>query len=242
MKKLLLFIIIGFGLLTNSYAQKLLHFGEQRFYFGVQAGGGLSMAATDYSKKFTEFETAYLKLSKDYQVLSYGFNVYAGYVVNENWGIAFEPGFIRKGSAKKVSINNRIEKENTYLEYVHIPVLGEVFLSDEITLTVGPELSYLLNAKKVTGGKSVNVSEEYDNKKIDIGLQAGIYYTFNKRFDLGLKTGVSITRLDKFTMLNPANEVIAEYNKRNMYASVFFRVKLIKDSEKHFKKNRVRLR
>lgn len=218
MKKLALFAIIIFTVVTNLNAQKLR--------MGVQGGGGIAIAETDYNEKFSEIETVYLGMSKDYPIFSYALNIYAGYAINNNWGIAIEPGFIRKGFAKKVEINNEILRQKDYLNYLQLPILAEVFLSDGVTMTLGPELSYLLDAKKVTGNESTDISEQYDNKKLDIALQVGFYYTFKKHFDIGLKGGVSATRLGKFVILNDANEVVAEYNRRNAYGHIFFRVKL----------------
>lgn len=187
----------------------------------------MSIATTDFDKDFTETEAAILGISKDYPVFSYGANIYAVYSISEKWGIAIEPGFIRKGFAKKIAnYNNKIEKQSTYLNYFQFPILAEVFLEENLTLTAGPEVLYLLNAKSVMGSESKNISEDFSDKKIDIALQIGAYYTLHKNFDIGLKGGVSVTRLGKFAILNYTNEVVAEYNKRNAYGHVFFRVKL----------------
>ncbi|OPZ31032.1 MAG: hypothetical protein BWZ00_00709 [Bacteroidetes bacterium ADurb.BinA174] len=219
MKKLALFTIISFCLFTNLYAQKLR--------FGIQGSGGMATAATtNREKEFSEIETVYLGISKIHPVFSYGFNIYAGYAINEDWGVAIEPGFIRKGFAKKVDINNNIEKLQTRLNYFQIPILAEVFFSENITLTLGPELSYLLDAKEVIEKQSTDVLKQYNKNKLDVALQVGLYYTFNKHFDIGIKSGVSATRLGKFAILNSENEVVVEYDRRNAYGHVFLRVKL----------------
>lgn len=219
MKKLALFTIISFCLFTNLHAQKLR--------LGIQGGTGISTATTtDGEKEFSDIETVYLGISKIYPVFSYGFNIYAGYAINKDWGIAIEPGLIRKGFAKKIEINNNIERIQTHLNYFQIPILAEVFLSENLTLTVGPEMSYSLNAEEVIDKQSTDVSNQYNKNKLDVALQVGFYYTLNKHFDVGLKSGVSATRLGKFAILNNDNEVVTEYERRNAYGHVFFRVKL----------------
>lgn len=219
MKKTVFFTVVFFCIITYASAQKIR--------FGVQGGSGMSTATTDFDKEFTETEAAILGISKDYPVFSYGANIYAAYSISEKWGIAIEPGIIRKGFAKKVAIgNNKIEKQNTYLNYFQFPIIAEIFLDKNLTLTAGPEVSYLLNAKNVAGNESKNISEDFSDKKIDIALQFGIYYTWHNNFDIGLKGGVSATRLGKFAILNYANGVVAEYNRRNAYGHIFFRVKL----------------
>ncbi len=219
MKRFVLFMVVFLCIITNSFAQKLR--------LGIQGNGGMATAATtDQEKEFSEIETVYLGISKIYPVFSYGLNIYAGYTINEDWGIAIEPGFIRKGFAKKIEINNRIVRQQTHLKYLQLPILAEVFLSENLTLTVGPELSYLLNAKEVTEKQSTDVFEQYSKNKLDIALQVGLYYTFNRHFDIGIKSGVSATRLGRFSILNDDNEVVTEYDRRNAYGNAFFRIKL----------------
>lgn len=219
MKKIVLFTIISFCLFTDLHAQKLR--------FGIQGSGGVGTAlTTDREKELSEIETVYLGISKIYPVFSYGINAYAGYSINENWGIAIEPGIFRKGFAKKVEVNNKIVRQQTHLNYFQLPILAELFLDKNITLTVGPELSYLFSAKEMTEKQSTDVFEQYRKNKLDIALQIGLYYTFNNHFDIGLKSGVSAIRLERFSILNDKNEVVTEYDRRNAYGHAFFRIKL----------------
>ncbi len=218
MTKYISLLIFLASIFTNGYAQKI--------HFGIQGGAGIATITTD-NEDFKDVENAYLGISKNYPVFSYGFNLYTGYSINENWGIAVEPGFIRKGFAKKVSDNDRILRKSSYLDYLHIPILAEFYLKDEnITFSAGPELAFLLNANQKFNGANTDILNTYTDKKFDLGLQIGAYYTVKKHFDIGIKGGVSLLKIDDITLVNNANEVIGRYAQRNAYSHLFMRIKL----------------
>ena len=205
--------------ITNLYAQK--------FHFGIQGSAGASTIVTHRENDFEDIEKVYLGLSKNYLIFSHGINAYMAYTLNQNLRIAIEPGCIRKGFAKKIAIDNEIFRQNNNLDYFHIPMLAEFFSNEtNVALSIGPEISFLLKANQKTNGARVDVLNSYRDKKIDLGLQIGLYYTFNKHFDMGAKGGISLTRLGYVTFLNNNNEVILQYHQRNAYGQLFFRAKL----------------
>lgn len=199
----------------------------QNFKFGVQAGGGIASAYNDFSEKNEFTNDLELGIPKNYPVPSYSFNLYASFPINELFSIAFEPGFIQKGYSNKFIQINDLTHNKNYLSYVQMPILLEYKLQEPITLSVGPEIGYLLKARLTNDGLegSIDMMNYYQKNRLDIGLQFGAFYTFNERFDLGLKLGTSLTNLDKIYLTNDYLEIVTDIKKKAMYINAFARVK-----------------
>jgi len=72
------------------------------------------------------------------------------------------------------------------LNYVNLPVLVKLYLADGLSLDLGPQLGYLLDAKlwgKEDGvSATVDAKEFLDMNKIDVGFAAGLTYNIGKFF------------------------------------------------------------
>lgn len=219
MKKIL-FLLLFSCIMMSLHAQKLR--------VGLQGGIGVATFITDTPTEYADIENVFLGIAKEYPVLSYTTNLYVSYKINENWGIAVEPGFIRKGSAKKIEVENKLYRNNTFMNYIQIPVLAEIYVGEDenLTLTMGPEIAILLRAEESSKVANLDITNDYKNRKIDPSLQVGLYYTFAKHFDIGLKAGVSFLKIGNVTLLNEAKEVVAQYKQYNTYGHAFLRIKL----------------
>lgn len=178
------------------------HIHAQKFRIGVQGGVGISTFNVDQSEDYDAFEQKYLGIAKEYLVFSNAINLYVSYKIKDNWGIAAEPGFIRKGSGKKVSIDNVLYRNNTLLNYFQIPLLAEIYLDENITLAVGPELAFLLKANQSSKLGNLETTNNYNDRKIDLGVQLSFFYTFAKHFDVGVKGGSSLLKIGDAVVLN----------------------------------------
>lgn len=106
------------------------------------------------------------------------------------------------------------------LNYLYVPLMGKYYVTDQLSLEVGPQIGYLLSAKakydtidnapspNTTGNKSgASESEDVksDVKSIDAGLNFGVGYkldpqiNFSIRYNLGLLDGNNLdNELGKF--------------------------------------------
>lgn len=199
----------------------------QNLRFGIQAGGGIASAYNYFPEKNEYTNDMELGIPKNFIVPSYNFNLYVSYPINDVIAIAVEPGFIQKGYSNKFIDNNDLAYNRNYLSYLQLPILLEYKIQDPITLTIGPEISYLIRARLKNEGVdgSDDLMSFYQKNRIDAGLQFGGFYTFNERYDLGLKLGASFTNLDKNYLPNESGEVVAVVKKQATYFNAFARYK-----------------
>lgn len=170
-----------------------------------------------------------LGIPRNYPLFSYMYNLYLSYSITEEFGIALEPGFIRKGFGNKnVTEESDILFNQRRFDYLQVPLLLELHVSESVVLSAGPEFCYLLSAKMrtTTNSKSAVLTDLSKDNRFDFGIQAGGYYRLMKHVDVGLKLGASITRTDKYYLTNDAGEVLTGVSRRNMYANSFIRVRL----------------
>lgn len=204
---------------------------QQKFSVGIQGGLGVSFSENEYKSGNEYTNDVILGIPEIYPVLSHMYNLYLSYRINDEFGIAMEPGIIRKGYGSK-RVEEEGEREVLFdrrkMDYLQFPLLLELFLTESVTLTAGPEIGYLLNKKMSTtrNSKPVASTDLPKNNRFDVGMQVGGHYTFMKHLDVGIKVGVSFLRGDKYYLTNDAGEVLTRVSRRNMYASPFIRIKL----------------
>lgn len=215
-------LFIVFFLLYSTFSTS-----AQSLKFGVQAGGGLASAYNYFPEKNEYTTDIELGIPKNFIVPSYNFNLYISCPINDLAAVAVEPGFIQKGYSNKFIDNNDLAYNKNYLSYIQMPILLEYKIQQPITLSIGPEIGYLLRARLKNEGidGSVNLMNYYQKNRVDVGMQFGVFYTFNERFDLGLKLGASLTNLEKNYLVNESGEVLADIKKKATYLNTFTRYK-----------------
>lgn len=202
---------------------------QKRFSVGIQGGLGATFTENKY-KGGNEYTTdVILGIPKIYPVLSPMYNLYLSYSINENFGIAVEPGMIRKGyGSKRVLEEGDVVFDRRQMDYLQFPLLMELYVDKSVTITVGPEFGYLLDKKmKTTQNSKPAVSTDLPkNNRFDVGIQIGGYYTFMKHLDVGIKVGASFIRGDKYYLTNDAGEVLTRVSRKNNYVNPFIRIRL----------------
>lgn len=101
---------------------------------------------------------------------------------NERFAIRFEPGFVKRVSKEKY---NKVS--NTVLNYITMPILLNYSLFDNFSLHVGSETSYRLKKNSSSEIYNDGANEKSNNKRIDIGLNAGIAYQLTNKINLNLR-------------------------------------------------------
>ena len=123
--------------------------------------------------------------------------------------------------------NYDLSHNKTYSFYIQVPILLEYNPVSPVTLTFGPEFGYLLNARMKVNDISepISLMNYYKNNRLDVGIQAGGYYTFSDHLDVGIKSGTSFTNLEKFYLTNDEGSVLTEVRKKSVYLNAFARIK-----------------
>jgi hypothetical protein len=189
---------------------------QQKFSVGIQGGLGGAFTENSYTGGNEYTTDMLLGIPEVYPVWSHMYNLYFSYGINNGFGIALEPGIIRKGyGSKRVSERGDVVFDRRQTEYLQLPLLLEFSPAESVRLTAGPEFGYLRDKKMRT-----------NHNRLDLGIQVGGYYTLKKHLDVGIKIGAAFTGGDKYYLTNDAGEVLTEVFRRNYYAGSFIRVKL----------------
>lgn len=171
---------------------------------------GLSFATvhaqTDYSNEFqfgikggVNFSNIYDTEVDDNNVLtSFNAGLYATLPVGEILSIQPELLYSRKGGELKY--DNAITEGTSQfkLNYIEVPVLFKVNITDNISVHAGPYFSYLIDAEvnNDANGEAIDFEDKYDNddfNKFDVGISGGIGFDFNSigigaRYNYGFST------------------------------------------------------
>jgi Outer membrane protein beta-barrel domain len=74
-------------------------------------------------------------------------------------------------------------------DYINIPVLAKIYLSEKLSIEAGPQIGFLISAKEKTEVDKLTISNQ---KTVDFGLNLGFAYDlkngvfFQTRYNLGI--------------------------------------------------------
>ena len=124
---------------VGLFLMTLISLNAQNLEFGIKSGvGGAQIHLTD----LPDSEVNSYLISP---ILSYSINGTLNYRSKGLWGFSIEPGLIKKGwiSNKDYHDENKIR-----LHYLQLPILSDLYLTDNLYFSIGPEINYLLTDKK----------------------------------------------------------------------------------------------
>ncbi len=221
-KRLLITLSGLFWLLSPMLLQ------AQNVQFGVQLAGGASsvynfLPAAEKLLRETEWA-----IPIAYPNLSYGAAAYVSVPLNDNFYVATEPGFLRKGYTVKYVGEFDLIHNSRFIHYLQLPLLLEMRVDDNLWVSLGPELGWLLRAiqKNYDDPEPIDLMYYYSKNRLDAGLQAGAFYTVTSGIDVGAKLGASIKPVERFFRESQEHDVLVRITKRNLYLQLFFRIKL----------------
>lgn len=86
------------------------------------------------------------------------------------------------------------------LDYVNVPVLAKVNLSEELMIEAGPHLGFLVSAKDKYESPAESGTDDIkdDLKGIDFGANIGLFYQFNNGWNLGARYSQGLTNINDF--------------------------------------------
>lgn len=180
MKKIILSIasiIIG----SVSYAQD----SKSNTGFGIKGGVNFTNLYTD-------------DVNDNNMLTSFNVGVFATLPLTSNLAIQPEVNFSRKGAELVYDNLFASGTAKFKLNYIEVPVLLKINITDNFNIHAGPYLAYLINAQVTneSSGGSFDFEENFDNddfEKFDYGLSGGLGFDFTSisigaRYNYGLAT------------------------------------------------------
>ncbi len=202
-KHVLLFLGLFFYSFSCLQAQKL--------NYGLMAGFDVSGFRWSGSNNF---KGAYDRMP------NYNFNVYLNYKLSEQLSLSFEPGYVVKGAeidcfhpndSLSLFTDSRIG-----LKYIQLPIMLEFYLADQLFLSAGPEIAFLLNADDYF----------FEYNEIDLGFIFGLNYNFDDTVNLGLRYGHSLTELASYQVTDNRGNPRGEAQQYNQYFQMILKYNL----------------
>lgn len=94
----------------------------------------------------------------------------------------------------------KFEDGNVNLQYFSLPLIARYCIVPSLYIETGPQLSFLLSAKKI----GIDIRDYF--KTTDVSLDFGIGYVVSDKFSIGLRYNLGIIRLQE--SLEPGEEAI----------------------------------
>ncbi len=189
MKKIILLFVAVLGTVALASAQT-------EFSFGVK--GGLDMA----------------NQTNGGQDARYKFSFYAGGFAEWRFGSLFalspELYYSRQGFTFKTDYLGdelRVRQRNNYL---NLPILAKFYVTDGLSLDVGPQVGYMLSSK-IRGeadGESMTEDTMEDMNKVDCSIAMGFTANFAENFLFSLRFNLGVTDVLKKDVGNTQNRVL----------------------------------
>ena len=146
---------------------------------------------------------------------------FAEYQFNDFIAIQPEVVYSRQGVAYDiVKENNVTERNRIRANYINIPILAKVYLLDNLSLDLGPQIGFVLTAKDFYKSVDTNDGRDVTNFKsqmdknnynvVDFSIAMGATYKLNENIFVSARYGLGITNFfnkDK-TGVNGKNSVI----------------------------------
>lgn len=202
--KLILGLLLASGLNANA----------QNLKFGILAG--FDVANSHLTNKPNGYDSRFY-----YPIISFNANGYVGYKNAGFWGISAEPGFIQKGGRQK-GIDDDIR---IHLNYLQLPILLDLYMSDKIFISIGPELSYMINAKAKSKHYSNNITEWYE-KRVELSAIVGINYQLTDKLDIGFRYNHGLTYTSKIIFTDEFGTELRDIKEYNQYFQLLVRFKI----------------
>ena len=187
-------------------------FAALAFVFGIsssnlQAQTNDSSSSSKSGAQFgvkggVNFSNLYTENVEDNNVLtSFTVGVFATLPITDF--IAIQPELLYSGKGAELVYNNAFAEGSAKfkLNYIEVPVLLKINITDNLNIHAGPYFAYLIDAqvKNESDNGIFDFEESYDNddfNKFDMGLSGGIGFDFNS-FGIGARYNYGLTNVGK---------------------------------------------
>lgn len=176
------------------------------------------MAGFDVANAHITEKTVYLEDNTRiyYPMVSFNANAYLGYKPGNRLGISLEPGFIQKGGIYKSPFNENAEDVRVQLNYTQIPALFDIYISNRLFFTLGPEFAGMVSAKAKSKSGSNSIYKLYDRHS-EISGMAGFNYSILEFLDIGLRYSHALTPSRSMHFTDDFGIDIGESKEYNQY-------------------------
>lgn len=215
----------------------LLHLGliqAQNFNYGLFAG---YVCANAHVIKNNEYATKLF-----YPMHSFNVNGFIEYRFPGAWGIAAEPGFIRKGAVVDGD-NHFLGRFDLQLNYLQLPIIANLYFTDRSYIIFGPEFAYLMskdgNLPSLPDTYTPFEKEAYkmftpfEDDTFEISGMIGVNYIIIRKIDIGLRYSHGLTKFSVTSWINhryPVGQGTMGYsNVYNQYLQFIVRYKIKPD-------------
>lgn len=160
----------------------------QDVYFGPKVGLNVShiMATGDNSEIFND--TSKMQFSSH-------IGAFAEIVFSDFFSVQPELLYSIKGSRFTHSDNDDYRASHVY-SYLSLPIIVKYYVTDKISIEIGPEVAYLLSAKEVEkdgffstfyGQEAAYIDLKNETQVFDLGATAGLGYLTDSGFYISLR-------------------------------------------------------
>jgi hypothetical protein len=167
MKKILYCLIALYAFIGSAQKSKK----EEGIVFGIK--GGLNVSNFIGDVKDNTFRT------------SVHVGIFSEIMISEKFSL--QPEVLYSGQGYSGQTDPGFSRSK--YDYVNIPVLGKIYVAERISVEAGPQIGFLLSAKRKTELDKVNIPNQ---KTVDLGLNIGLAYDlknkifFQTRYNIGL--------------------------------------------------------
>lgn len=124
--------------------------------------------------------------------MSFHLGAFAEWKLSDFVGIQPELVYSRQGARNKYDENGSKVKVKTRVNYLNIPILAKLYVLEDLSVDLGPQFGFALNAKnKIKGGGSTSTYKITNNNTFDFSFAVGASYNFDDfifsaRYNIGL--------------------------------------------------------
>jgi hypothetical protein len=211
--KLLAAIAITGLSLTNVQAQT--NSSNDESHFGIKGGVNFSNIVSE-------------DIDDNNVLTSFNAGVYGNFPVGDILSIQPEILYSRKGG--ELTYDNAFATGATQfkLNYIEVPLLLKVNITDNLSVHAGPYFAYLIDAqvKNDANGDALDFEDNYNNddfNKFDAGISAGIGFDFNS-IGIGARYNYGFTTIGKEREIAGTTYTIPDGKNSNI--SVYVSLKL----------------
>ena len=223
MKTLKILIIIGL----------ILHLGLKLKAQNIKLGflSGLVVTNAQVTNK--------IDIYNDYRVfypmISFNINGYFENKFSITWGIAAEPGFIRKGGIVRFGVNHYMSIIKLQLNYVQLPILVNLYCTNKLFVSLGPEFAYLINSN----GNLPSISTGFNYFKenaFELSGLIGLNYSISKKADIGFRYIHGFSNISVLKWTDGYGPEIGQSKVYNQYLQFLIRFKIETGANDVYKK------
>ncbi len=112
-------------------------------------------------------------------------------------GFAPELVYSRQGSAIKDEYLGEADAGKMRLNYLNVPLMVKLYVADGLTVDLGPQVGFLLEAKmwaKIDGQTDTEDICDAINK-VDVSFGAGVTYNFTDRLGVSARYNIGLTKV-----------------------------------------------